>query len=278
MKISRLAQTILFLFILIPITVISAKDNSKWQSSAAADEFTVTADSVLAPVYPYLAGYLVKSYGLKNVQGTGIDIGGGPGNLVVELAGRTSGLRWICADINRYFFPTVMAKSRLAGVESRVDTVQADAVSLPFPDDYARFIVSRGSLQFWSDRRKAFAEILRVLEPGGVAFIGRGFPPNMPPDEAVMVRKKQGGGPLYSPQQSAEEFESIMRELDIENYEIIMPAPAGAADVIYGVWVKIAKPSLGKVFREPGRHRLYAMGHTVVCRCCRARPVVESQD
>ena len=259
MKIVRLNQTTLFLFILIPLSVISAEDNLKWQSRDYAKSFTVTADSVLAPVYPYFADFLVDNYRLGNKQGVGIDIGGGPGNLVVELAARTAGMRWICADINRYFFPTVIDKARNAGVESRVDTVQADAVSLPFPDEYARFIVSRGSLQFWSDRQKAFSEILRVLEPRGTAFIGRGFPPNMPPGEAARVRQKQGGGPSYSPRQSAEEFESIMRDLGIGDYEIIMPEPDGAGETSYGVWVKFVKPSLIRVIEEPGRHRLYAM-------------------
>ena len=46
---------------------------------------------------------------------------------------------------------------------------------MPFEDNYADLVVSRGSIFFWEDLGKAFSEILRVLKPGGVAFIGGGF-------------------------------------------------------------------------------------------------------
>jgi ubiquinone/menaquinone biosynthesis C-methylase UbiE len=46
---------------------------------------------------------------------------------------------------------------------------------MPFPDNFADLIVSRGSVFFWEDKVGAFEEIYRVLKPNGRTYIGGGF-------------------------------------------------------------------------------------------------------
>ncbi|MBS3771316.1 MAG: hypothetical protein KGY69_13775, partial [Bacteroidales bacterium] len=55
------------------------------RDSAAAASMNQAAGRVLAPVYPYLARYIADTFDLHKKSGIGIDIGGGPGNLVSEL-------------------------------------------------------------------------------------------------------------------------------------------------------------------------------------------------
>lgn len=50
--------------------------------------------------------------------------------------------------------------------------VEGDAQKLPFPDDSADLIVSRGTLTFIPDIAQCLREVRRVLKPTGTAFLG----------------------------------------------------------------------------------------------------------
>ena len=204
--------------------------------------FWETAKTSLAPVYPPLAEYLVNQYQLAEREGIGIDLGSGPGNLIIELCRRTERMHWINADINPHFFPLFLKEAEAAGVRDRVSAVFADAQALPFKDDYADILVSRGSFQFWGDKPLAFSEVYRVLKPGGVAYVGRGLSENIPVEVARGVRAKHGSGPKYDRNQTAENLKSIMQLLGIESYKVHLPQPPGSEGVNYGIWLEIRKP------------------------------------
>lgn len=212
------------------------------QTRQDAERFNASAKGALAPVYPALAEWLVQRYKLEKTAGIGIDLGGGPGDLIVELCARTQSMFWLDADINTYNFRFMYAAAAKTGVEHRVGAIFADAHALPFKDGFADIVVSRGTFQFWHDKPTAFREIYRVLKPGGVAFIGRGYSENLPVATAVEIRKKQGdGGPKYEVSETAAELRGIMSALGITDFEIIVPAPANAGEVKYGVWLEFRK-------------------------------------
>lgn len=194
----------------------------------------------LSPVYGPLAEYLVKELGLESRVEVGIDIGSGPGTLIIELCKHTKG-HWINADINPHFFPYFLQQAEKQGFGGRVSAIVADAQVLPFRDNYADVVASRGSFWLWDDKLKAFGEILRVLKSGGVAYIGRGFSENLPIDVAKSVRGGQGDGPKYDVAQTAEELREIMTKLKIKNYRIIRPRLNNNDGVDYGVWVEFHK-------------------------------------
>ena len=228
------------------ITVSSGFAQDISISPEHAENFARTASTILAPVYGPLAEQIVSNFDLAEKEGIGIDIGGGPGNLVVELCKRTRRMHWINADINSAFFLYVSKNAEEAGVGQRVSTMLADAHDLPFRDNYADVIVSRGSFQFWDDKLKAFSEIYRVLKPGGIAYIGRGFSDNLPFDVAQKIRARQkesGQIPQYDVSETAQELEHIMKFLGIKEYMIIIPEPPGSEGVKYGIWLKFHKHS-----------------------------------
>jgi len=199
------------------------------------------ASDVLAPVYPYLAEYVVQSFDLAGKSGIGLDIGGGPGNLVVELAGRTPGMFWVNADINPHHHRHFFASAEEAGVAHRVGAMFADVHRLPFRDAYADVVVSRGSYHFWKDMPRAFAEIWRILKPGGSALIGRGLPANMPLDEARSVRARQKGGPRYSVDASRTELRELASGIGAHTFEVLTPHRE-QGEVNYGIWLVLTKP------------------------------------
>ncbi|MCL5742826.1 MAG: methyltransferase domain-containing protein [Acidobacteria bacterium] len=202
-----------------------------------------TISKVLAPVYPPLAEQIVKEFDLKEKRGTGIDIGSGPGDLIIELCKRTRWMHWVNADIDSKRFAGFLQRAEEAGVRGRVSAILANVQALPFHDAFAEVIVSRGSFPFWKDKRKGLSEIYRVLKPGGVAFIGRGFSDNLPIEVARQVRERQrrnGKEPVYDVEKTAAELRQIMRSLKVEDYRIRVPR---RGDVNYGIWLEFHKPA-----------------------------------
>jgi SAM-dependent methyltransferase len=213
------------------------------RAAQAARRMIDASENRLTPVYGPLAEHIVATFHLGSRSGIGIDIGSGPGNLIVELCKRTR-LHWINADINPHFFPHFFELAESRGVGHRVSAVLADAQALPFRDGYADIIVSRGSFQFWEDKPQAFREIYRVLRPGGVAYVGRGFSPNLPVEVARAIRSKQRAGsfPDYDVQETENELHSVMKSAGIMDYRIHVPHSHEDATVSYGIWVQFTKP------------------------------------
>jgi len=203
------------------------------------------SQTVLAPVYAPLAGQIVADFHLAEKEGIGIDIGSGPGNLIIELCARTR-MHWVNADINPHFFSYFFTQAEKHGCGHRVSAILADAQALPFRDDYADIIVSRGSFHFWKDKVKAFREIYRVLKPGAVAYVGRGFPRTLPVETAKKVRARQGAAIKYDVEQTAAELRDVMDVLGIKDYRIHRPKPPGSEGVNYGVWLEFRKPRTGR--------------------------------
>lgn len=195
----------------------------------------------LAPVYAPLAEQIVKDLNLREKEGIGIDLGSGPGTLILELCRHTR-LHWINADINPHFFPHFYEQAQQRDFGHRVSAIFADACALPFRDDYADIIVSRGSFPFWWDKTRAFSEIYRVLKPGAIAYIGRGFSENLPVTTAKKIRDKQGGKMKYDLDKAADELRNIMKTVRIKKWKIHRPNPPGSDNVNYGIWIEFHKP------------------------------------
>ncbi|MFP4379771.1 MAG: class I SAM-dependent methyltransferase [Candidatus Sumerlaeia bacterium] len=206
-----------------------------------AKKFYKHATGNLAPVYSLLAEQIVEDYALAQKAGIGIDIGGGPGDLVMELAKRTGKMYWINADINPHNFPYLYRRVTEAGLGHRVGAIFADALAMPFREDYADIVVSRGTFQFWSDQEAAFSEIYRVLKPGGVAYIGRGLPDAMPGEDAQALRKKHGSGPKYSVSDTEARLRKVMKACKIQDYRIHIHKDPEYPEVNYGIWLEIRK-------------------------------------
>jgi SAM-dependent methyltransferase len=209
------------------------------------DGFIQVASTILKPVYGPLAEQIVDDYNLADLKGIGIDLGSGPGDLIIELCKRTRHLHWINADINPGFFPEFIRKTEKEGFSDRVSAIYADAVKLPFRDNYADIIVSRGSFQLWDDLKAGLSEVYRVLKPGGKAYIGRGFSSDLPVEVAREIRnrqKKGGKGLKYDVNETTIKMKTIMGVLNIQDFRVIIPDPPGAENISYGIWLEFHKP------------------------------------
>lgn len=199
-----------------------------------AEAFQWVADNRVAHTYPFTAMRMLRECG-GVTEGLCIDIGCGPGNLEVELA-RRSKLRIIGLDIDPDMRKPFEERMRTERLSDRVSFVEGDAQKLPFPDDHADLIVSRGTLTFIPDIGKCLQEVDRVLKPTGAAFLG--------------------GRYLYTPRQykiSTEKLRAIVAQTGIAGAEVIDSR---------GQWVKIVGPKAPQAAKQ-----VQTGPHLLVHRC-----------
>ncbi len=176
-------------------------------------------DGANALTYPLIAKQITEKF--EKYEGTAIDVGTGPASLSIAMA-RITQLEIYAMDIS----PETLAIAQLAvkkeGFANRIKTVIGDVHQMPFQDEFADLIFSRGSMFFWKDLATALREIYRVLKPGGAGYIGGGF-------GSASVRKtvkKQfnhhGMGSYKSPPKiNVETFEIAIIEAGITDYFLI---------------------------------------------------------
>ena len=134
--------------------------------------FPYIAEYIFAPIYPVIAAHIVKESRIK--QGTCLDLGCGIASLGIAVAEITD-MQVYGVDFSKEMCRLSKEKAHHHRLSDKVVPVQGDVHLLPFRNNCASLIVSRGSVFFWKDLPVAFTEISRVLAPGGQAWIGGGF-------------------------------------------------------------------------------------------------------
>lgn len=128
---------------------------------------TLMADS-FHPGGPAMSERLLD--GLDLPEGcTVVDIACGTGTTALALARR--GHRVIAIDFSEKNLARLTARAEESGLDDRIQTVQADAASLPLGDASATVVLAECALSTFPDKPKSVAEIARVLEPGGLVGI-----------------------------------------------------------------------------------------------------------
>lgn len=113
-------------------------------------------------IYRRLAGDIA---GTAPRDGAVLDVGTGPGVLLVELARRRPDLRLTGVDLSPDMVAAAERNARPFG--DRITVRVADVADLPFPDGSFDLVVSSLSLHHWDQPEAAVAQLARVLRPGG---------------------------------------------------------------------------------------------------------------
>jgi len=103
--------------------------------------------------------------------GQTVDLGCGPGYLVLQLAQAAPGLHVTGIDLADEMLVAAEAYARRSGLDERVAFKKGDVAQIPFPDGSLDLVVSTFSLHHWSDPVRALDEIARVLRPGGAFLV-----------------------------------------------------------------------------------------------------------
>jgi ubiquinone/menaquinone biosynthesis C-methylase UbiE len=112
--------------------------------------------------------HIIKS-GIKN--GLALEIGPGPGYLGLEWLKKTDGTSLRAVEISPDMIRVAERNAKEYGLETRVKYVKGDAQEIPFDDNMFDGVFTNGSLHEWSEPKKVFDEVYRLLKPRGKYFI-----------------------------------------------------------------------------------------------------------
>jgi ubiquinone/menaquinone biosynthesis C-methylase UbiE len=124
--------------------------------------YDLAARRVLRRVYRRLA----EDVALAAPEGGAVlDVGTGPGVLLMEIARRRADLRLTGVDLSADM--VAAARRNLAEFAGRATAEVGDVTELPFADGSFDLVVSSFSLHHWDRPDAAVPELARVLRPGG---------------------------------------------------------------------------------------------------------------
>jgi ubiquinone/menaquinone biosynthesis C-methylase UbiE len=104
-------------------------------------------------------------------QGSLLDVGTGPGWLLIKVHELSPGLRLVGLDASPAMVEMARTHIARAGLSDAVEVLLGNAGEMPFPDASFDTVVSTGSIHHWKDPVSGLNEVYRVLKPGGCALI-----------------------------------------------------------------------------------------------------------
>ena len=110
-----------------------------------------------------------------------LDLAAGTGDVTLALATQASPAEVVATDITPEMLVIAERKAGSYAGPTRLTFREADAQELPFPDDSFDVVTVAFGVRNFPDRSRNFAEVLRVLKPGGryviLEFSTPGFAP-----------------------------------------------------------------------------------------------------
>jgi SAM-dependent methyltransferase len=160
--------------------------SEKWKAKSAA---------MGQPVTEALVEYAQPALGMQV-----LDLASGTGEPAISLASRVGEHGHVTAiDLSAGLLEIAAKRAGARGLKN-FTTLQADAHSLPFPDNSFDLATSRFGVMFFLDPAAALQELWRVLRPGARACFLAWGPVEQPYWQSMMgVVHRHVGGPLLEP-------------------------------------------------------------------------------
>jgi len=175
---------------------------------------------------------IIEDYGV--LEGVCVDVGCGTAVFAIELC-RYCKLKIYALEKEKAINEVARLNIEKEQLTDRIIPVLVDAHNLPFEDEFADFVISRGSYHCWKDKVRVFKEIYRVLKRGGIGFVGGGFGRYITEEElnkmkSLRDRSLKEGAKAYS---SPDKLREIIYKAGISNSRIIYDRA--------GLWAEIRK-------------------------------------
>ena len=184
------------------------------------------------PAYASVAKQIVNDYGI--LEGVCVDVGSGTALLAIELC-KCSNLRIYALDMVKSILEIARRNIENEGLGDRIIPILGDAHNLPFKDEFADLVISRGSCHYWKDKVLVFKEMYRVLKVGCICFAGGGFGRYLTKKEldkmiAIREHSLKNDAKIY---RSPNKLEEVIQKAGISNFRIIYDRT--------GLWAEIKK-------------------------------------
>ncbi len=175
---------------------------------------------------------IIEDYGV--LEGVCVDVGCGTAVFAIELC-RHSKLKIYALEKEKAICEVARMNIEKEQLTDKIIPVLGDAHDLPFENEFADFIISRGSYHCWEDKVQVFKEIYRVLKKGGIGFVGGGFGRYVTEEElnrmkSLRDRSLKDGAKAYS---SPDKLREAIYKAGIANFRIIYERA--------GIWAELKK-------------------------------------
>ena len=100
-----------------------------------------------------------------------LDVGAGTAQIPIELCRQSSAANVVAIDLAEEMLKVGRANVRAAGLESRLRLERVDAKHMPFRDGFFAAVISNSIIHHIPEPRRVIAEMVRVLQHGGVLFV-----------------------------------------------------------------------------------------------------------
>jgi ubiquinone/menaquinone biosynthesis C-methylase UbiE len=109
----------------------------------------------------------------RRERGRALDIGTGPGQIVVKLARNLTRWKFVAVDRSAHMIADAVANLAAAGPElaGRVEFQVADANALPFPDAVFDLVICNSVLHHMAEPERLLGEIARLVKPRGAVLL-----------------------------------------------------------------------------------------------------------
>jgi SAM-dependent methyltransferase len=156
---------------------------------------------------------IVSLFGELSENTKGLEIGCGIGGFAVKLADEKK-VRLTCLDLMTEHLAIAQQNAKHKGVDSQIDFLQGDAISLPRKDNTFDFIYCIESSFHYPDKQKFLQEVYRVLKNKGIFIIA-----DMTCEDNRLVKFRKGN---YFPSSSA-----FQAEIEKANFHILKKMDIG---------------------------------------------------
>jgi arsenite methyltransferase len=135
-----------------------------------AELFAKPVKKTGSPIYAALARRSTADLSHDEDNPVVLDLGSGPGFLMVEIKRLLPQARVIGVDPSKPMLKIARENADVAGFND-IETRPGRAEKIPIDSKTINLLISQWSLHDWDDLNKGFSEISRVLKPNGVVVI-----------------------------------------------------------------------------------------------------------
>lgn len=162
---------------------------------------------------------------------TALDLGTGPGDIPVLLAGQVSGLQITAIDLAQTMLDIAETRVLEADLGERIELACMDVKSIDFPNDSFDAVFSNTILHHIPEPAQMLAEAARVLRPGGLLLIRDLYRPasleqlnalvKQHATEAAPEQRKLFADSLHAAL-TPDELRAIANEQDLSDAEVVI--------------------------------------------------------
>lgn len=127
----------------------------------------VTKSRITREIYEEIAEEIISGISSGRI----LDVGTGPGFLPILIAKKAPEIEITGVDLSEGMVKVARKNAIKTGVSKRVKFFRANAISMPFKEEYFDFVISTFSLHHWLKPVECLREIVRVLKKGREAWI-----------------------------------------------------------------------------------------------------------